>query len=204
MNWLTEYNNNLFQKMKASVEEKGNRGADSTILAYSKFVVQKCHELLSTIDEKNLEHQINSFQKDLPEFQQLNLKFKDFVDSKNLVHLNLQEIKRRITLFELEALTDLSSRIGAEDLSFNKLDAYFIHDNINNRQSKRLKGVVILTAMSNQIGDIADFYFDNKKLEEVDGVGVVDISQTQLPDADSVELRIKFPNWEIKKKVSIK
>ncbi len=204
INWLMEYNEAFLLRIETTVEAKGNRGPDSVILAKSKILTEKCNVVLNSIYDQNKKELILSLKEGLPEYLELKSSFDQFIDSTKLHQLKIQEIKKRILLFELQSLTNLNARIGAKDIAFNKLDAFYIPENYQNSQSKKIKGKVILTAMSDQMDQIVDFYFDNQRLAEADGVGIVDVNKNQLTNEDSVEIKIKFPTWEIKKMVLIK
>lgn len=204
INWFIDYNDRILRKINIAKEEKGNRKGDSTILALANIVIHENRKLITSLTKNNKQRQIQSFVENHHFNSKLDkINIAHYFDLANLHNLSLVEIKRRILMYELQTLSNLSQRIGEEDISFNKLDIYFIPEQYSKLKSKKIRGRLILTAMSDHIGKQADFYFGGNKLREEDGCGVIDLNRVDLADEDSIEIIIKFPNWEIKKSIYI-
>lgn len=204
VNWLMEYNDDFINRLNRAVEEKGNRKTDSIIAAKSNILVQNNREVLYTITEKNKLEHIQSIDKLFKNDPQIGgIDINQLFKENSIENLSLLEIKRRILMYELQVLTNLSQKNGSEDISFDKLDIYFIPDHCSNLNYSTVKGRLVLTAMSEKIGESADFYFDGEKLKEEMGYGVININRNELLNKDSIEIKVKFPEWELTKRIKI-
>ena len=162
INWFIDYNDGIYQRIKIAVEEKGNRKKDSIIVALSSEIIQKNRAVLNSLNEKNKHDQIESLlvPKVVPQIDVNNIEH--YFDMENINKLSLIEIKRRILMNELQSLSNLSQRIGEQDISFDKLDIFFIPDDYSDSKNDKISGRIILTAISERIGESADFYFNHR------------------------------------------
>ncbi len=205
VDWFIEHNNDYFKRIKTAVEENGNRKKDSIIVAKSNKLIKEDRAIMNSLNEINKEEQIQSLLEVLKDDPQIETNYFDkYFGKDNINDLSLIEIKRRILMHELESLSFPARGIGEDNLAFDKLDIYFISDENKNLKNEKIKGRLILTAMSERIGEHSDFYFGGEKLKVIDGYGVVDLNRNKLTDKDSIELKVKFPEWELKKMIRIK
>lgn len=205
INWLVEYNDITLQRIKMAVEQKGNRTNDSMIFAKVKKIVFENRNLIDAINKSNKADQIHSF---LERHENNTNSYKENINTylsvNNFDKISIIELKRRILLYELKELSLHGSRIGENDISFDNLDIFFIPDDYSKINKTKIKGRLIFAAMSERIAENAAFYFGENKIKEVDGCGVVDFDFNEIIDKDSIEIKIKFPEWEIKKSILLK
>jgi predicted membrane protein len=203
--WFIKYNDGLFQRIKKATQEKGNRKSDANIVVQAINLISKNRQTINSLDRTNINNQIFK----LIDYWKDELQIEDelisqYFETSDFKNLTLNELKERILMFELEVLSVLGSGLGAEDMSFEKFDIYFIPDNLFNSSNGNISGKLIFAGTSGFTGEYADFYFDDVKIEEINGYGRVDLNSNILKARDSVEIKVKFSEGEIKKFIPLK
>lgn len=201
--WLRAINDELFQKICKKAQIKGNRYNDSIIVVTAQQLVNNTKTL---IDEVNLTEYMSKdeVKKRLNIYTTMHPSLYVDLESKldliNTDNIDPREMVRLLLVAELDVLNHLYGQIGINDIEFDNLDVYFIPDSY--ACNSELNGKLILAGSSKEVGNLVDFYFNKTKLEEVDGYGKVNYAKSMI-DTGYINLKAKFPNWEINKKIQL-
>ena len=205
--WIRSRNNKVINSARLVIEETGNKEADLKILEDMKRFRDTLSMLIESVSKNNqqailesINIHLDSLRRDYympsPSFEQYFI-----IDE----HSSLNEYKIQLALLESETFNLLTTKIGANDFKFDKLDLYFIPDQFHDNQSQRIKGKVLFALTSTMIDKHAKMFINEREIDLIDGYGIVDLSRSELSKNNSIEVTFKsdIPRTTITRELQI-
>ena len=202
-NWIRSYNQSLLKSAKRLIEETGNKKGDVAVLEDMRQYSSVTDSLMNLLDSGKKEEVLLGLKLHIDSLDKYDNKIDEYFNL--TTNSSSTEIKVQTALVEMETFEDYVRRIGAEDLSFDVLDLYFIPDDLLIRNDQDVTGKLVFAASNSQLTSRAKLYVNDKEIEVEDGFGKVNVPFSDIQNTLELKTRIhaEIVEFELSKDIKL-
>ncbi|WP_421868988.1 hypothetical protein [Marinoscillum sp.] len=205
--WIRNRNREVLRAASLLIEETGNKEADVKVLQNMRDFKGKIDTLIAYVSENDKKRTLKAVNIHLDSLKRMyyfpSPSFEQYLTLDE--HSTTNEFKIQLALLESETFNLLTSKVGANDFKFDKLELYFIPDKYHDYKSQQIKGKVLFALTSTMIDKHAKMFVNEKEIELKDGFGIIDLTRSELSETNSIEVTFKsdIPNTTITRELQI-